>query len=184
MANVIEKAEDYLSSATISQELLRDKLSEFLAVEKGGLKLYEQALQIVSDLELRQKFSEFRDQTRKHESILMRVIQALGMDPGYLSPGAKLATEKADALLKTMRYGLSAKSAEINAVENIILAETKDHADWQLLGKIARQTNDSRIRDALKDAVSEVEPEEDEHLNWTRDQMSRLEINAISIERK
>jgi rubrerythrin len=168
MANVIEKAEDYLSSATISQELLRDKLSEFLAVEKGGLKLYEQALQIVSDLELRQKFSEFRDQTRKHESILMRVIQALGMDPGYLSPGAKLATEKADALLKTMRYGLSAKSAEINAVENIILAET----------------NDSRIRDALKDTVSEVEPEEDEHLNWTRDQMSRLEINAISIERK
>jgi len=36
----------------------------------------------------------------------------------------------------------------------------------------------------LKDAVSEVEPEEDEHLNWTREQMSRLEINAIAIERK
>jgi hypothetical protein len=91
-----------------------------------------------------------------------------------LSPGAKLATEKADALLKTMRDGLSAKSAEINAVENVILAETKDHADWERLGKVARQTNDSRIRDALKDAVSEVELEEDEHLNWTRDQMSRL----------
>jgi hypothetical protein len=106
------------------------------------------------------------------------------MDPAYLSPGAKLATEKADALLKTMRDGLSAKSAEINAVENIILAETKDRADWELLGKVARQTNDSRIRDALKDAVSEVEPEEDEHLNWTRDQMSRLEINAVAIERK
>ena len=114
----------------------------------------------------------------------MGVIHALGMDPAYLSPGAKLATEKADGLLKSMRDGLSAKSAEINAVENIILAETKDHADWELLGKIARQTNDSRIRDALKDAVSEVEPEEDEHLNWTRDQMSRLQIKAIAIERK
>jgi len=184
MANVIEKAEDYLSNATISHEMLRDKLSEFLAVEKGGLKLYEQALRIVSDSDLRNRFSEFRDQTRKHEAILRRVIQALGMDPTYLSPGAKLATEKAEALLRTMRDGLSAKWAEINAVENIILAETKDHADWELLGKVARQTNDVRIRDALKDAVSEVEPEEDEHLNWTREQMSRLEINAIAIERK
>jgi rubrerythrin len=184
MANVIEKAEDYLSTATISREVLRDKLSEFLAVEKGGLKLYEQALRIVSDSDLRKKFSEFRDQTRKHETILISVIHELGMDPAYLSAGAKLATEKADALLKTMRDGLSAKSAEINAVENIILAETKDRADWALLGKVARQTNDSRIRDVLKDAVSEVEPEEDEHLNWTRDQMTRLEINAIAIERK
>ena len=64
------------------------------------------------------------------------------------------------------------------------MAETKDHADWELLGKVARQTSDSRIRDALKGAVSEVEPEEDEHLKWTRDQMSRLEINAIAIESK
>ena len=103
MANVIEKAEDYLSSATISHEMLQHKLSEFLAVERGGLKLYEQALRIVSDSDLRKKFSEFRDQTRKHETILIRVIHALGMDPAYLSPSAKLATEKADALLKTMR---------------------------------------------------------------------------------
>jgi rubrerythrin len=164
--------------------MLRDKLSEFLAVEKGGLKLYDQALQMVSDHDVRKKFSEFRDQTRKHETLLTRVIQKLGMDPSYISQGAKVATEKAEGLLKTMRDGLPVQSAEINAVENIVLAETKDHADWELLGKIARQTNDSQIRDALKDAVSEVEPEEDEHLNWTREQMSRLEINAIAIERK
>jgi len=180
MANVIEKAEDYLSSATISHEMLRDKLSEFLAVEKGGLKLYERALQNVHDPEVVNKFTTFREQTRKHESILIRVMQKLGMDPEYMSNGARLATEKAEALLKTMENGLTGKTAEINAIENIILAETKDHADWELLGKISRQTNDSKIRDALKDAVSEVEPEEDEHLNWTKEQMSRLEINAIA----
>jgi hypothetical protein len=37
-----------------------------------------------------------------------------------------------------------------------------------MLGKIARQSNDSRLRDVLKPAVSEVEPEEDEHLNWAK----------------
>jgi len=180
MANVIEKAEDYMSSATISHEMLRDKLSEFLAVEKGGLKLYERALQTVRDPDVVKKFTTFREQTRKHESILIRVIQKLGMDPEYMSHGAKVATEKANALLKTMEDGLTGKAAEINAVENIVIAETKDHADWELLGKISRQSNDEKIREALKDAVSEVEPEEDQHLNWTKEQMSRLEFDAIA----
>lgn len=180
MANIFEKTEDYLSSAKISREQLRDRLSEFLAVERGGLKLYETALEIVTDPEISKKFHIFRQQTHKHESILLRVIFALGMDPMYLSSGAKLATEKADALVKTMTNGLSGTAAEINAVENIILAETKDHADWELLGKIARQSDDEKIRDALRPAVSEVEPEEDQHLNWTKDQLRRLEINAIA----
>src|SRR5438552_2604566 len=91
MANMIEKAEDYVSSAKISRELLRDKLSEFLAVEKGGLELYERALQIVTDAEVSQQFRRFRDQTLKHETILTRIITALGMDSEYVSPGAKLA---------------------------------------------------------------------------------------------
>jgi hypothetical protein len=65
-------------------------------------------------------------------------------------------------------------------LKNIILAETKDHADWEFLGKVARQSDDSEIRDILEPAVSEVEPEEDEHLNWPKEQLSRLEISAIA----
>jgi hypothetical protein len=80
--------------------------------------------------------------------------------------------------------GLHSKAAEINAIENIVLAETKDHADWEMLGKIARQSNDSRLREVLKPAVSEVEPEEDEHLNWTKEQMARLEFAEISEREK
>jgi rubrerythrin len=182
MANIIEKAEDYVSSATISMEMLRDKLSEFLAVERGGLKLYDEAIKIVNDSQVSKKFEVFRDQTRKHETILMRVMEQLGMDGAYLSPAAKVAQQKANGLLSTMTSpdGLHSKAAEINAIENIVLAETKDHADWEMLGKIARQSNDSRLREVLKPAVSEVEPEEDEHLNWTKEQMARLEFAAIS----
>jgi rubrerythrin len=181
MAKIIEKAEDYMSSAKISHIVLRDKLSEFLAVEKGGLKLYEEALRIVTDQEISKKFRMFYDQTRKHETILLRVMQAFGMDPTYMSIGAKVATEKAEALLKTMTNGLSGRAAEINAVENIVLAETKDYADWELLGKISRQSDDEKIRDALKAAVAEVEPEEDDHLTWTKNQLDRLEMKVIAM---
>ena len=56
MANIIEKAEDYISSTKISRDVLREKLSEFLAVERGGVKLYEQALRIVTDTQVSQSF--------------------------------------------------------------------------------------------------------------------------------
>jgi len=182
MANIIEKAEDYVSSARILHEVLREKLSEYLAVEKGGLKLYERALQVVVDPEVSRKFHEFREQTRRHETILIRVMSALGMDPDYVSPGARLAAQKAAGLLKTMMEtdGLPAQAIELNAVENIVLAETKDHADWELLGKIARQADNEKIRAALKPAVAEVEPQEDEHLNWAKAALSRLEFAAIA----
>jgi rubrerythrin len=182
MANIIEKAEDYVGSAKISKKVLHDKLSEFLAVERGGLKLYEAALRIVTDHEVSRKFHEFHEQTRNHETILLRVIGQLGMDPNYESPGAKVAQKKAHGLLSTMTSpdGLPAKAAELNAIENIVLAETKDHADWEMLGKISRQSDDEHIREVLKPAVSEVEPQEDEHLNWTKEQMARLEFAALS----
>jgi rubrerythrin len=182
MANIVEKAEDYVSSAAIDTSVLRDQLSEFLAVERGGLILYERALEIVADAEVSRKFREFLEQTRKHETILVRVVTQLGFDPAYMSPGARLADKKAHALLATMANanGLSSGGSELNAIENIVLAETKDHADWELLGKIARQAEDERIREALKPAVAEVEPEEDEHLNWAKKEMARLAFGAVA----
>jgi rubrerythrin len=186
MANIIEKAGDLVSSSSISREVLHDRLSEFLAVERGGLELYEEALRVISDREVSRRFREFRDQTSKHEAILLRVMNELGMDPTYMSAGAKLAQQKAASLLETIgnrnggSAGLSSDVAEMNAIENIILAETKDHADWELLGKIARQSDDAQIRRVLKPAVSEVEPEEDEHLSWTKEQLARLEFQSLA----
>lgn len=182
MAQILEKVEDYVSSSSISLETLLEKLSEFLAVEKGGVKLYEAALRVVQDSDVSAKFSQFLDQTRKHERIITQLIRDLGGNPEIMSPGAKIAEQKAQALLRTVTEanGTIGSALEINAIENIILAETKDHADWEILGKVARRSDNAKIRDVLKPAVSEVEPEEDQHLNWTKTQLARLEFQALS----
>lgn len=184
MANIVEKVEDYVTSESFSHSLLMDKLSEFLAVEKGGIKLYEAALRIVQDKKVRDKFQEFLTQTHRHDQILTGVIRELGGDPTYMSTGAELADKKAKALLATMEGNngssvLSPKDAEINAIENILLAETKDHADWELLGKIVRRTDDSKLSDVLRPAVSEVEAQEDEHLTFAKEQLGRLAIESM-----
>ena len=181
MAETMEKLKDFTTSANIKGPLLMDKLSEFLTVERGGVKLYQLATQQVRDPEVLNRFREFYEQTRKHVDILSRVIAALGGDPKYMSPAAKLAEEKAEALLKTMTQldGMGPQQIELNAIENIVIAETKDHADWQLLGHIAHRSSDSHLREVLKPAVDEVEPEEDQHLSWTNEQMGRLALSSV-----
>ncbi len=180
MAELTEKVKDFFTSARINERTLMDVLSEFLAVEMGGQKLYEKALGLVSDSEVRSKFREFHRQTIKHQKILTDVIHRLGGNP-LRARGAKVATEKAQALLRSMdRNGLSKDQAELNAMENIVLAETKDHADWELIGKIARQATEDRLREILGAAASEVEQEEDEHLNWTRKRLGELQMEALT----
>lgn len=181
MSEIAETVKDYFTSTNFKREELMDKLSEFVTVERGGIKLYEAALKHVHNREVKEKFQEFHKQTIRHEEILTEIIEKLGGKPTYKSAGAKIAEEKAKALLKTMNEtkGMSRDEAELNAIENIVIAETKDHADWELLGHIAHRSEDSRLAELLKPAVSEVEKQEDEHLHWTQKKMGELALAGL-----
>ena len=180
MAEFTEIVKDYFTNAQVSKSTLMDLLSEFLAVEQGGQQLYEKALELVFDSEVKTKFREFLKQTMTHQKVLTEIINKLGGNPRAQSHTAKIATQKAEALLRTMGDpGLSRDQNQLNAMENIVLAETKDHADWELLGKIARQTTDNQLREVLAPAAKNVEQEEDEHLNWTRKKLGDLQMAAL-----
>ena len=182
MAELTEKVMDFFTNAEVNMATLKDVLSEFLAVELGGQKLYERALKLVSDSEVQTKFREYHRQTLNHQKVLISIIQKLGGNPKFRSAAAKIAGEKALALLRTMgsAAGLSKDERQLNAIENIVLAETKDHADWELIGKIARQTTDPKLRDLLGSAAKTVEQEEDEHLNWTRKKLGELKMASLA----
>jgi rubrerythrin len=185
MAEFTEIVKDYFTNAQVSKSALMDLLSEFLAVEEGGQQLYEKALELVFDSEVKTKFREFLKQTMTHQKVLTEIINKLGGNPRAQSPTAKIASQKAEALLRTMGDpALSRDQNQLNAMENIVLAETKDHADWELLGKITRQTTDNRLREVLAPAAKTVEQEEDEHLNWTRKKLGELQMAALSQNRK
>jgi len=185
MAELTEMVKDFFTDSRIEMETMHNLLSEFLAVEKGGQKLYEKALQLISNAEVRTKFRDFLDQTVEHQRILTAVIEQLGGNPRMVSPTAKIAAKKAQGLLATMSTtGASRQEAELNAMENIVLAETKDHADWELIGKISRQTTSSRLREILGPAVRAVEEQEDEHLNWTRKKLGELQMELLNQDRQ
>src|ERR1700685_4252218 len=133
MAQLTEIVKDYFTSAVVDRFALMDTLSEFLAVELGGAKLYEKALTLVTDSQTKSAFREFLKQTLNHQKVLTRMITQLGGNPKTQSDTAKIAAEKAQALMRTMgRRELSKEQNQLNAIENIVLAETKDHGDWEL----------------------------------------------------
>ena len=179
--------------------VLMDKLSEFLMVEQGGLELYRVAASRCSRPELRQRYEEFGRETAHHREVLTQLIERLGGDPNYVSPPARVAQFKAAKLLESSLAvdGLSLQEIEVNDLENVLLTETKDHADWHLLAETARQLADPKmtdrlkqaatglmsgsapldlgtVRQAIQEAVDEVESDEDEHLSWAREMLTQL----------
>jgi rubrerythrin len=165
----------------MDRQVLLDKLSEFLMVEQGGLQLYRVAAARSSDPLLTQRYEEFGRQTDQHRRVLVDLIEQLGGDPSYVSPTARLAQVKGAKLLEASMIvaGLSQQEIETNDLENLLLAETKDHADWSLLEQLAQQVDDPEVKQALARAVAEVESQEDEHLTWARETLSQLCLTML-----
>jgi hypothetical protein len=61
-----------------------------------------------------------------------------------------------------------------------VLAETKDHMDWELLSKCAEELKGAQ-KEALQEACEIVEDEEDEHLYHTRGYCRELWLESLGL---
>src|SRR4051812_3276616 len=152
----------------MEQQVLLDKLSEFLMVEQGGLQLYRVAAERCTLPALKEHYQEFGEQTARHRLAHAQLIQALGGEPDYVSPTARLAQVKATKLIESASIvdGLAPEELMANDLENVLLAETKCHLDWELMSRLAEQVTDAKFQGALQQAVQEVETQEDQHVDW------------------
>ena len=164
----------------MNKQVLLDKLSEFLMVEQCGWQLYRVVGSRTTDPELQARYQEFGDETDRHRTILTQLIKDLGGDPDYVSPTARVAQVKSEALLASALVSgrLGPAEREASDLENVVLAETKDHADWELLGQLAEQLPNGKARKAIEAAVAEVGPQEDEHLGWAQAKLATLGLQA------
>ena len=161
----------------LSAEWLRDFLSEMLAVEKGGVKLYQRALSDLEHSELEDKLTEFLNQTHRHVELCTSMLELAGGDPGYQSPGAQAADHKANGLITAE---VPPKMFDQNNIENLVLAETKDHWNWDLLASIAPRIGDTELKRAATKAISEVRRQEKTHLDWNEKTLSKLAMESAT----
>ena len=86
------------------------------------------------------------------------------------------------AMVQAMEMALQAGkpgAAQLVAAECIVLAETKDHLDWELISKCADKL-DKEQADIVREACEEVEDEEDEHLYHTKGWCRELWIESLA----
>lgn len=156
---------------SLDMEWLKDFLSEMLAVEKGGVQLYEKAIAELSHSELDEQLNELLRQTERHVELCTEMLTEIGGDAEYQSPGALAAEHKAEGLISTE---VPDSLVDLNNIENLVLAETKDHWDWEMLAAAAPKIEDADIKRLVIRAVKEVQRQETAHLNWNEKTLSML----------
>ena len=100
-----------------------------------------------------------------------------------MTPGRQIVKHNGTALVKAMKVALAAgnpAAAELVACECVVLAETKDHFDWELIRQCAKAvTGDAK--NVLQSATDQVEDEEDEHLYHTKGWCRELWFKSLGL---
>jgi hypothetical protein len=167
----------------MNQEELKELLYQALETEQGGVEVYETALRCAIHEDLKKEWEEYLGQTQNHVRIVEGVFTDLGLDPATETPGRLVVRHIGQSLVKAMEMALAAgkpEAAQLVAAECIVLAETKDHLNWELIGELAKKLRGDEGR-ALKAAHEEVEEEEDEHLYHTTGWTRELWIEALGM---
>jgi len=167
----------------MKDEQVRELLYQALETELGGVQIYTTALRCVENDELKEEWEEYLEQTQQHVQIVQDVLTKLGLDPNEETPGRKVVRHIGEALVESMEMALNEGgpgAAQLVATEAVVLAETKDHQNWHLIGEIIKNAK-GELAKALKDAHDQVEPEEDEHLYHTKGWSRELWIESLGM---
>jgi rubrerythrin len=157
-----------------------DLLYQALETEKGGVQIYSTALRCVINEDLKKEWNKYLEQTKTHVQVVTDILRELGLDPNAETPGRKVVRYIGTSLVKAIELALRCadpQAAQIVAAECVVLAETKDHLNWELFGELVKNTAAA----ILKPAHEQVEDEEDEHLYHTTGWTRELWIQALGM---
>ena len=167
----------------MKDEQVRELLYQALETEMGGVKVYTTAIRCAENDDLKEEWEKYLGQTKTHVTIMEDVLTKLDLDPNEETPGREVVRTIGEALVESMELALSEGkpgAAQLVAAEAVVLAETKDHQNWHLIGEVAKKVKGD-VAKVLKEAHEQVEPEEDEHLYHTKGWARELWIESLGM---
>jgi rubrerythrin len=166
-----------------AKEQLKDLLYQSLETELGGVQVYTTALQCAVNEDLAREWQEYLEQTQTHVRIMRELLEKIGFDPDEETPGRQAVRKIGTAFVEAMRLAINAgnpDAAQVLAAECVVMAETKDHLNWELMGEYAEKRRGEEAS-AVKQAHAKVEEQEDEHLYHTTGWARELWIQALGM---
>jgi hypothetical protein len=179
----VQQRRNQMAKKAYDSAQLNELLYQALETEIGGIQVYENAIQSAVNDDLRREFEEYHEQTVNHRAILLSVFESLGLDPQTQTPGRQVVAHLGESLVQAIKMARDAGDpvgAELVAAECVVLAETKDHMNWELIGQVAKN-GQGDATDVLMQAYEQVEDQEDEHLYHSKGWARELWIDSLGL---
>lgn len=162
---------------------LDDLVLQMMETELGGEQVYRTALTCAVNPDLKKEWESYLEETLTHQDVVRSLCDTLGLDPDAQSPSRAVVKHIGASLVKAMllaKQGGNPAAAQLVACECVVHAETKDHANWELLGKVAEVATGD-VGQTLKSAHKAVEKDEDHHLYHTKGWCRELALEALGL---
>nr|QBM04648.1 hypothetical protein [uncultured bacterium] len=164
-------------------EQVHELLIQALETEIGGEKIYETAISCAVNADLKEEWQGYLDETRHHQQVLLEAFRKLDLDPGLQTPGRAVVAHLGHSLVKAMEMARAAgkpEAAQLVAGECVVLAETKDHLNWELIQTLSEKIG-GKHKAVLTEAQEAVESQEDHHLYHTKGWTRELWIESLGL---
>lgn len=166
-----------------NEKRLRELLYRTLETEIGGVDVYEHAIECALNEELRDEWERNLAATRTHRALLLELFAAIDLDPDVRTPCRAVVAHGTKALIRAMEMAQEsgdAQSAELVATECVLLAETRDHLNWEVIGHVVKNAK-GKAAPALAATYYKVAAEEDHHLHHSKGFSRELWIKALGL---
>lgn len=173
-----------MEKAPYIKQQLHELLYQSLESEIGGIRIYQTALSCAQNESLKDEWEEYLEQTRTHERVLLQVFEKLDLNPDTFTPGREVVAHIGASLVSAMEMAKEksgAAAAQLVAGACVVLAETKEHQHWDLIGHLARHGQGEETA-ALSTAFESVPRKEDDHLYHTKRFMHELWVESLGLE--
>lgn len=167
--------------------MVKELLLQALEHEKGGIQIYETALKCAINEDLKEEWEKYHQETEHHVQVLQDVCSQMQLDPEEQTPGRRIVHDMGQSLVKAMEAALASggeaggkEAAQCVACECVVLAETTDHSNWELIGEVSKKMTGAEGK-ALKEACAEVEDQEDQHLYHSKGWLRELSLESLGL---
>lgn len=167
----------------LKTEQVHDLLYQSLETELGGVQVYTAAVGCAINDDLREEWNKYLEQTQHHVEVMQALLAVFKLDPEMETPSRAVVRHIGQSLVKAMamaKQSAPKEAAQLVAAECVVHAETKDHMNWELIGKVGQKLTGEQGK-ALQAAYEEVEDDEDEHLYHTKGWLRELAIQSLGM---
>ena len=172
-----------MKKAKYDRAQLEDLVLQMMETELGGEQVYRAAIATATNNDLKEEWEGYLEETLHHQEVVRGLCSTLGLNPERQSPTRSVVAHLGKSLVQAIEMAQRSappEVAQVVAAECVVLAETKDHSNWELLGRVAEVAT-GEIGTALKAAHEDVEQDEDHHLFHTQGWMRELAIQGLGM---